>query len=298
MKAMRWGRAGAMALGVIAVSAAESAAQRFIPPGHRAGPGECQVWIDGVPPGHQPAPFRCDRGRRIAWAPVVRDAYLDWYLSQPWGFIDLRLDWDRYGIRAAFFDVAAILDFERFHRTRFLRNEWRGDRYWDRYYDGYRNVRWQPDFRRRFLRDVRAYRQAGRIPAAARVLPGGRAPRAQYRRGARSWRGDRDWDDDRWDDRRDRDRDRWEDRRERDRDRWEDRRDRVRDRYEDRWEDERDRWEDRRERDRDRWERDRGQRGRRSEVRRNDDRRRGPPANRGRGNGRGNRDNGRGGGGR
>lgn len=279
MRTMRWGRAAAMAMGVIVFSAAESAAQPFIPPGHRAGPGECHVWIDGVPPGHQPAPFRCDRGRRIAWAPVVREAYLDWYLSRPWGFIDLRLDWDRYGIHAAFFDVAAILEFERFHRARYLRADWHRGRYWDRYYDGYRDARWRTAYRRRFIRDVRDFRRGGRVPVAGRVIPRVRAPRVDYRRGYRDWDDDDRWedrwdDDDRWEDRRDRARDRWEDRRERDRDRWEDRRER-------RWERER--------RDRD----DRGPRGEWHD----DDRRRGPPGNRGRGNGRGGngRGNGRGG---
>lgn len=263
MRTMGWGRGvatGAMALGVIVFTAAESAAQRFIPPGHRAGPGECRVWIDGVPPGHQPAPFRCDRGRYIAWAPVVREAYLDWYLSRPWGFVDLRLDWDRYGIHAAFLDVTAILEFERFHRDRYLRVDWRRDRYWDRYYDGYRDARGRAAYRQRFIRDVRDFRRSRRAPVAGRVIPRVRAPRVEYRH------GDRDWDDDRWEDR-------WDDD-----DRWD---------Y-DRWEDERDRWEDRREdrRERDRWE---DRRDRRGEYRRDGDRRRGPPGNRGngRGNGRG-----------
>lgn len=266
MRTTHWGGSVALALGVIVFSAAESAAQRYLPPGHRPGPGECRVWIDGVPPGHQPAPFRCERGRRIVWSNHVREAYLDWYLTQPWGYIDLRLDWDRYGLRAAFWDVRAILEFERFHRARYLRADWRRDRYWDRYYDGYRDVRWRVAYRDRFVRDIRDYRRSGRAPVVGRAVPRVQAPRVYVGRGDR---------DDRWDDRRDR----WEDRRERARDRWEDRRDR----------DDDDRWEDRR--------RDRDDRGRRGGIRRDDDRR-GPPGNRGRGNGRGNRGNGRGNGGR
>lgn len=225
MRTTRWGRSVVMAMGVIVFTAAESTAQRYLPPGHRAGSGECRVWIEGVPPGHQPAPFRCDRGRRIAWAPVVREAYLDWYLSRPWASINVRLDWDRYGVRAAFFDVAAILEFERYHRVRYVRAGRRIDRYWDRYYDGYRDARWRTAYRNRFLRDVRQYRWGRSARAVPRVraprirAPRVRAPRVDYRR------GDRDRFGDRYEDRRDRAEDR--------REEWRDRND---DRREDRWE--------------------------------------------------------------